>query len=64
LAEHATLPLSLSNLPHSMLELADIHAPAIDLQMSVFSSSFVPHPRSYMLGGKVRRESGEMTVPR
>ncbi len=63
LEHHATLPLSLSNLSHSMLELADIHAPALDLRMSVFNSTFVLHPRSYLMGGEVRREPTEMTVP-
>ena len=61
-AQHAALPLSLSNLSHSMLELADIHAPAMDLQMSMFNSTFALHPRSYLQGGEVRGEPPEMTA--
>jgi glucan phosphoethanolaminetransferase (alkaline phosphatase superfamily) len=50
---HASLPLSLSDLPHSMLHLAGIEAPQRDIRMSVFSASFEPHVRFYLLGGKV-----------
>ena len=62
-AQHAALPLSLSNLSHSMLELADIHAPALDLQMSIFNSTFALHPRSYLQGGEVRGEPAELMEP-
>lgn len=63
LQQHAKLPLSLSNLPHSMLELAGIEAPERDLRMSIFSSEFELHPRYYLLGGKVMRERPGVAAP-
>ena len=63
LAQNSAMPLSLSNLSHSMLELADIQAPAVDLQMSVFSSTFASRPRSYMMGGELRREPIRLRTP-
>lgn len=63
LLQHAELPLSLSNLSHSMLELSGIEAPARDLRMSVFSSQFELHPRYYLLGSKLLNEHPEVTAP-
>jgi glucan phosphoethanolaminetransferase (alkaline phosphatase superfamily) len=59
LQRHAQLPLSLSNLPHSMLELAGIQAAERDLRSSIFSSAFEVQPRFYLFNNEVRREQGE-----
>jgi heptose-I-phosphate ethanolaminephosphotransferase len=61
--QNAALPLSLSNLPHSVLELADIRVPAMDPQMSIFSPTFVLHPRSYLQGGAIRPEPAALMAP-
>ncbi len=50
-------PLSLSNLPHSMLQLAEIQAPELNLRMSVFDPSFEIVRRSYMVRGELHQES-------
>ena len=57
---HAAQPLSLSNLPHSLLDLADIDAKGLDKRMSVFSASFEQHPRSYIVHGALRPEAGDL----
>lgn len=57
LRDHASASLSLSNLPHSMLDLAGIEARELDLRQSVFSARFAPRPRSYIVRGELRSES-------
>lgn len=54
---NAAAPLSLSNLPHSLLDLVGIDAKALDPQMSIFNPSFAPRPRWYILHGELRQES-------
>ena len=54
LKTNARAPLSLSNLPHSMLQLAGIQADGLDLSRSVFSPAFAPQPRSYIVRGSLR----------
>jgi len=48
--------LSLSNLPHSLLDLAGIQARGFDAQASLFNSRFEAKPRWYMVRGDLRRE--------
>ena len=62
LRQHAQLPLSISNLPHSMLDLAGIEAPERDVKMSVFNSAFEVRPRFYKLNDEVKREEGVAPV--
>jgi heptose-I-phosphate ethanolaminephosphotransferase len=50
---NATKPLSLSNLSHSMLDLAGIETPFLDSSMSLLSDRFEQHPRFFMMGGAV-----------
>lgn len=45
--------LAMSDLPHSFLDLLSMSSPAIDRSRSIFSESFVSHPRAYMLNGIV-----------
>ena len=45
--------LSMSDLPHSFLDLLSMSSPAIDRSRSIFSETFVSHPRAYMLNGVV-----------
>jgi heptose-I-phosphate ethanolaminephosphotransferase len=54
---NAAAPLSLSNLPHSLLDLAGIDAKGLDPQMSLFNPSFAPRPRWYIVRGELRQES-------
>ena len=54
--QHAAAPLSLSNLPHSLLELAGIQAKGLDPKMSLFSPRFELHPRSYIVRGELLQE--------
>ena len=54
---NAVAPLSLSNLPHSLLDLAGIHALGVDPEMSLFNSRFAPKQRAYLLRGELRKES-------
>jgi glucan phosphoethanolaminetransferase (alkaline phosphatase superfamily) len=60
LRAHATAKLSLSNLPHSMLDLAGIETRELDPRLSVFSDRFTPTPRSYIVRGELR---SEMDIP-
>lgn len=53
---HAQSALSLSNLSHSMLELAGIHAHSIDPNMSIFSTTFEEHLRSYIVREELHHE--------
>jgi heptose-I-phosphate ethanolaminephosphotransferase len=59
--EHAKLPLNLSNLPHSMLQLAGIQTSGSETKMSIFSPQFESQPRFYMLGGSVLPETSAST---
>jgi glucan phosphoethanolaminetransferase (alkaline phosphatase superfamily) len=59
LRQHAQLPLSISNLPHSMLDLAGIDARKRDLKMSVFNPAFEVRPRYYLVNNEVKRERGD-----
>jgi heptose-I-phosphate ethanolaminephosphotransferase len=54
---NAVAPLSLSNLPHSLLDLAGIDAKELDPQMSLFNPGFAPRPRWYIVRGELRQES-------
>ncbi len=53
---NAASALSLSDLPHSLLDFAGIQTRELDLRRSVFSDTFVEHPRSYIVRGDLRRE--------
>lgn len=46
-------PLSASNFPHSLLDLAGIEARGLDRTKSVFSRQLLPGAREYLLGGNV-----------
>jgi glucan phosphoethanolaminetransferase (alkaline phosphatase superfamily) len=56
LRAHSKAKLSLSNLPHSMLDLAGIQTRELDPRLSVFSDRFTPTPRSYIVRGELRSE--------
>ena len=56
-ARNAAAPLSLSNLPHSLLDLAGIKAANLDPSQSIFSATFAVRPRDYMLRGELLHES-------
>ena len=48
MAEHnAIQPKSLSNLPHSLLDIANIHANGLDMKQSVFNKDFQPEINHY-----------------
>jgi hypothetical protein len=48
LAEHNALqPLSLSNLPHSLLDIANINANGLDKKLSIFNKDFQPETEHY-----------------
>jgi glucan phosphoethanolaminetransferase (alkaline phosphatase superfamily) len=50
--------LSLSNLPHSILDVAGIETKDLDRRKSIFSAQFAPMPqRSYMVRGELHAES-------
>ena len=63
LQRNAATPLSLSNLPHSVLDLAGISAKGLDPQMSLFSPSFTAHRRWYLLGGQARESVDGARLP-
>ena len=54
---NAPTNLSLSNIPHSILELAGIRAKGLDPTMSIFSPNFANRVRSYVVRGDLRQES-------
>jgi glucan phosphoethanolaminetransferase (alkaline phosphatase superfamily) len=56
LAAHASAKLSLSNLPHSLLDLAGIAAPTLDRSSSVFDQHFREKARWYVVRGKLFEE--------
>jgi len=56
LQANAAASLSLSNLPHSLLDLAGIQTKELDLGQSIFSSRFVAMPRHYLVRGELRAE--------
>ena len=56
LKANASARLSLSNLPHSMLDLAGIATSELDLRQSIFNARFQPTPRSYVVRGELREE--------
>jgi heptose-I-phosphate ethanolaminephosphotransferase len=56
LAAHASAKLSLSNLPHSLLDLAGIAAPTLDRSSSVFHQNFREKARWYVVRGKLFEE--------
>jgi glucan phosphoethanolaminetransferase (alkaline phosphatase superfamily) len=53
---HANARLSLSDLPHSLLDLAGIRTRQLDLRKSVFQPTFEPQRRSYFVRGELRQE--------
>lgn len=59
--QHSGSQLSLSDLPHSLLDLAGIQAHGLDVQRSLFSPSFEPRLRSYIVRGKLQFESATAT---
>jgi glucan phosphoethanolaminetransferase (alkaline phosphatase superfamily) len=58
---HANARLSLSDLPHSLLDLAGIQTSQLDLRKSVFQSTFEPKLRSYYVRGELRQEPAAST---
>lgn len=64
---HADAPLSLSNLPQTVLDMAGIDARGLNRSLSVASSDFVTLPRWYMVRGDLRKEavlpSAEKRIP-
>jgi len=54
---HATAPLNLSNLSHSLLDLAGIDATGLDRKLSLFNSSFAPRERWYIVRDELKKES-------
>jgi glucan phosphoethanolaminetransferase (alkaline phosphatase superfamily) len=58
---HSTARLSLSDLPHSMLDLAGIQTSQLDLGRSIFNPNFVPTRRSYLVRGELRQEPAAST---
>ena len=52
--------LSLSNLSHSVLDLAGIRIPQLDPTASIFSTSFAARDRWYIARGTLRREVQEI----
>lgn len=61
---NATGPLSLTNLSHSMLDLAGIHAKGFDPQMSLAHADFAVRARSYIVRGELRHEDAALTADR
>ena len=64
LKANASASLSLSNLPHSMLDLAGIETRELDPRQSVFSARFAPMPRYYIVRGELRSDSTLPIAPR
>ena len=58
LQAHASAKLSLSNLSHSMLDLAGIETRELDPTKSIFSDRFLASPRSFVVRGELRSETG------
>jgi glucan phosphoethanolaminetransferase (alkaline phosphatase superfamily) len=54
LRRNANKPLSLSDLPHSLLDLANIEAQGWQPEQSIFRPDFVPQARQYMARGELR----------
>jgi glucan phosphoethanolaminetransferase (alkaline phosphatase superfamily) len=61
---NAVLPLSISNLPHSLLDLAGISAKGLDPKMSLFKPNFAPGPRWYVVQGELRQSAAASDVAR
>ena len=57
LRANAGAKLSLSNIAHSMLDVAGIQTKELDRRQSIFSSEFAAGPRFYMLRGELHAES-------
>jgi len=56
LEKNAGAPLSLSNLPHTMLDLAGIRAVGFDPKMSLANTDFEPRKRYFLLNGTLLPE--------
>jgi heptose-I-phosphate ethanolaminephosphotransferase len=56
LLANASAKLSLSNVSHSLLDAAGIDAKGLDRRKSIFSDTFTPSPRSYIVRGELRSE--------
>jgi heptose-I-phosphate ethanolaminephosphotransferase len=54
---HAHASLSLSNISHSVLDLAGVEATGLDRRLSIFSSDFTTSQRSYIVRGTLRSEN-------
>jgi heptose-I-phosphate ethanolaminephosphotransferase len=52
---NANTPLTLSNLPHSLLDLAGLEAQGLDKTSSIFSKSFSAGPRWYIVRGELKQ---------
>ncbi len=61
---NAAAPLSVSNLPHSLLDLAGINAKELDPQMSFFNHRFSPRPRWFIVRGELRQATAASDIPR
>jgi heptose-I-phosphate ethanolaminephosphotransferase len=54
---NSSAKLSLSNIPHSLLDLAAVRAKGFDPTMSIFSRALEIKTRSYMVRGDLRQEA-------
>jgi glucan phosphoethanolaminetransferase (alkaline phosphatase superfamily) len=59
---HSGAKLSLSNLPHSLLDLAGIEAKGFDPSMSIFSPEFHAKERWYMVRGELHKEPNSLLL--
>jgi hypothetical protein len=57
LRANSSAKLSLSNIAHSLLDVAGIETRELDRRRSIFSRQFVAMPRFYMVRGELRSES-------
>jgi len=57
--DNAGARLTLSNLPHSLLDLAGIEVAELDRSMSIFSPTFAERDRWHLVRGSLRSESDD-----
>ena len=60
--DNAGARLTLSNLPHSLLDLAGIEVAELDRSMSIFSPTFAERDRWHLVRGSLRSESDDQTL--
>ena len=58
--DHASADLSLSNVPHSWLELAGIEVSNLDRSLSIFSPAFSERERWHLVNGSLTSEYDEI----